>query len=79
MSAGTDRAILFLYCILTRFHIEEKSHSSKIDCSLFHQEQIALCVLRKWYIKRCTTEQIFDCFPVISLVQYDTIRCFIST
>jgi predicted aminopeptidase len=22
-------------------------------------------------------KQIFDCFPVLSLVQYDTIRCFI--
>jgi hypothetical protein len=77
MSAGTDRAILFLYCILTRFHIEEKSHSSKIVCSLFNQEQIAFCVLRQWYIKRWTTEQKVDCFLVISLVQYNNIRCFI--
>jgi hypothetical protein len=42
------------------------------------QEKIAFCVLHKWYIKRYTTDQIFDCFPVISLVQYDTIRCFIE-
>ena len=55
----------------------QQLHSSKIVCTLFNQEKIAFCVLRKWYIKRCTTEQIFDCFPVLSLVQYDTIRCFI--
>jgi hypothetical protein len=42
--------------------IYEKSHSSKIVCTLFNQEKIAFCVLRKWYIKRCTTEQIFTVF-----------------
>jgi hypothetical protein len=45
---------------------------------LFNQEKIAFCVLHKWYIKRYTAEQIVDCFPVISLVQYDTIHRFIS-
>jgi hypothetical protein len=58
--------------------IYEKPHSSKIVCTLFNQEKFAFCVLHKWYIKRYTTDQIFDCFPVISLVQYDTIRCFIE-
>jgi hypothetical protein len=47
-----------------------KPHSSKIVFTLFNQEQFAFCVLHKWYIKRYTTEQIFDCFPVISLIQY---------
>jgi hypothetical protein len=58
--------------------IYEKTQSSRIVFILFNQEKFALCVLHKWYIKRYTTEHIFDCFPVISLVQYDTIRCFIS-
>ena len=84
MSAGIDRAISFLYWILTSLmkicvsQIYEKPHSSKIVFTLFNQEKIAFCVLHKWYIKRYTTEQIFDCFPVISLVQYDSIRSFIS-
>jgi hypothetical protein len=58
--------------------IYEKQHSFKIVFTLFNQDKFAFCVLHKWYIKRHTTEQILDCFPVIRLVQYDTIRCFIS-
>jgi hypothetical protein len=58
------------HMIMCVSQIIEKSHSSKIVCSLFSQEQIAICVLRKWYIKRCTTEQKVDCFLVLSLVQY---------
>jgi hypothetical protein len=42
--------------------IYEKPHSSKIVFTLFNQEKIAFCVLHKWYIKRYTTEQIFDCY-----------------
>jgi hypothetical protein len=45
--------------------------TSTIVFTLFNQEQFAFCVLHKWYIKRYTTVQIFDCFPVISLVQYN--------
>ena len=46
--------------------IYEKPHSSKIVFTLFNQEKFAFCVLHKWYIKRYTTEQIFDCFPVLT-------------
>jgi hypothetical protein len=35
--------------------IYEKPHSSKIVCTLLNQEEIAFCVLRKWYTKECTT------------------------
>jgi hypothetical protein len=48
--------------------IYEKPHSSKIVFTLFNQEKFAFCVLHKWYIKRCITEQMFYCFPVIRIM-----------
>jgi hypothetical protein len=74
-----DKGTNAMYEILKR----GKFHNLSISCQLDLFDKMVnpillFCVLHKWYIKRYTTEQIFDCFPVISLIQYDTIRCFIS-
>jgi hypothetical protein len=42
--------------------IYEKPYSSKIVCTLFNQEEIAFCVLRKWYTKQCTTGKFLTVF-----------------
>jgi hypothetical protein len=39
-----------------------RSHSSKIVCTLLNQEEIAFCVLLKWYTKQCTTGTFLTVF-----------------